>query len=351
MNTIEKPNSSISDNPYLIIAEPLQKNQIFIPGDNSCIRIIFIVYALIGFSPVIGGIIIMINGGPEIGLPIFLAFLFPIVPIIMSFKKNLEIQKDILNKTITVYDKNICCCVKKYNFSLDHIQIKYNFRSSKIICNSENTCRAVIILNVNPNEIDLDKGYIRNSPFKFYNQFNCGTISNELQSNLDNFTDLKFENKIKEELKEYEPNFEKNLRSHFILVDNDITYYIIKVSEYLYIYYTYNYYYNCITEEKFERLDWAYSNNFDRIFLGVVKNSSSYKITFTYNINTIDKFCIESKDECYFFKVVLNSGVNENICKFTKKQEKNLNHFLYLINGQINKINKKIIDNCPPTIK
>lgn len=351
MITIEKPNSSISDNPYLIIAEPMQKNQIFIPGDNYCKIVVFIIYTLIGSTQVIGGTIIMVSGAPEIGLPIILAFLFPIVIMIMRFKRNLEIQKDILNKTITVFDKNICCCYKKYNFSLDYIQIMYNFRSTKNICNVENTCDAVIILNVNPNEIDLDKGYIRNSPFKFYHQFNCGRISNELSSNLNNFTDFKFENKIKEELKEYEPNFEKNRTFHFLDREKDITYYIIKVSEYLYIYYTYNYYYNCITEEKFERLDWAYSNNFDRIFLGVVKNSSSYKITFTYDINTIDKFCIESKDKWYFFKVMLNSGVNENICKFTKKQKKNLNHFLYLINGQINKINKKNIDNCPPTIR
>ena len=174
-----------------------------------------------------------------------------------------------------------------------------------------------------------------------------------IASNLNNFTDFKFENKIIEELEIYEPNFKKDKFKRFIGINrvDDITYYIVKVSEYLYIYYSYNYYYDYTKEEKFERLDWVYSNNFDRIFLGVVKNSSSYKITFTYDINTIDKFCIESKDKWYFLKVMLNSGIYENICKFTKKQDRNLNHFLYLINGHINKINKKNIDNCPPTIK
>ena len=99
----------------------------------------------------------------------------------MCFQKNLEIKKDILNKTITVYDKNLFCCYKKYNFSLDYIQIIYNDRGMKKICNCENSCGEVNIYNVNPSEIDLDKGYIRNSPFKFYNKFTCGFInSNEL---------------------------------------------------------------------------------------------------------------------------------------------------------------------------
>lgn len=70
MITIEKPNSSISDNPYLIIAEPPQKNQIFIPGDNYCKIVVFIVYTLIASTQIAGGSIIMASGAPEVGLPI-----------------------------------------------------------------------------------------------------------------------------------------------------------------------------------------------------------------------------------------------------------------------------------------
>ena len=110
------------------------------------------------------------------------------------------------------------------------------------------------------------------------------------------------------------------------------------------------------SNESFERLDWIYSNDFDRIFIGVVKNDSSYINTFIYNTNTIDKFILEIKDGKYCFKILLKNGNNTEICRYKREQEDNLNTFIYLINGQINKINnvnqnQATPDNSAPTIQ
>ena len=40
-------------------------------------------------------------------------------------------------------------------------------------------------------------------------------------------------------------------------------------------------------------------------------------------------------------KIILNDGANTEICRYTKQKWGELNTFIYLINGQINKINSK----------
>ena len=129
----------------------------------------------------------------------------------------------------------------------------------------------------------------------------------------------------------------------------------VKISDHFYMFFNYNYLFNSKPNEGFERLDWIYSNDFDRIFFGVVKNDSSYVNTFIYNTNTIDKFVLEIRDGKFCFKILLKDGTNTEICRYNREQEDNLNTFIYLINGQINKINNDnqnqvISDNSAPTM-
>ena len=77
----------------------------------------------------------------------------------------------------------------------------------------------------------------------------------------------------------------------------------MKISEFFYCYYN-------IRNELFQRIDWIYSTNFDRIFIGIVKNDDSYIKTFIYNINSIDKLGMQNNDNGY---LVLSSVFNTAI--------------------------------------
>jgi len=195
---------------------------------------------------------------------------------------------------------------------------------------------------------DLDNSNIRNTPFKFIYRFYylIGT-RNKLYSKLTNFRGDKFKNKIKDEIDLYVP--EQNIIDKYHSI-------FMKISSHFYMFYNYNFFSGTKSDECFERLDWIYSNDFDRIFIGVVKNDTSYVNTFIYQTNSIDKFILELKNEKYCFKILLKDGTNTEICRYKKKQEKNLNTFIYLINGQINKINnvnqnQVTSDNSAPTIE
>ena len=82
-----------------------------------------------------------------------------------------------------------------------------------------------------------------------------------VNSNLSKFIKKTFENKIDDELKKYVPNFEKNNENNFLFqIDNSQKVYnqIIKISDYYYIYYSYNYLYDPDHKEIFKRIDWIF---------------------------------------------------------------------------------------------
>ena len=87
-----------------------------------------------------------------------------------------------------------------------------------------------------------------------------------------------------------------------------------------------------------KRIDIIYSSDFDRIFIGLVKYyEKSYKKTFIYNINTIDKFILQSykkSNEKYFLKVQLKG---QNIQDLDL-----LNISTYDTDGLLNILNEKV---------
>ena len=101
-------------------------------------------------------------------------------------------------------------------------------------------------------------------------------------------------------------------------------------------------------------MDWIYTNNFERIFIGVVKNDSSYVNTFIFSTNIIDKFILEINEGKFCFKILFKDGGKTEICRYKRYHKNNLNNFIYLINGQLNKINKDnqaTQDNSAPTVE
>jgi hypothetical protein len=114
---------------------------------------------------------------------------------------------------------------------------------------------------------------------------------------------------------------------------------LVKISDYYYVYHACNYFYSPNHHEIFGRIDWVYSKNFDRLFIGVIQDYN-YRKSGTYNINEIDKFVLRSKNNRYCLKICLKDGRNEDLCEFKEQNQKVLDSFIYLINGQINNITK-----------
>ena len=102
--------------------------------------------------------------------------------------------------------------------------------------------------------------------------------------------------------------------------------------------------------EKFERIDIIYSKNYDKIFIGVVKNDKEYINRLILNINTIDKFAMSMEKKGFGFKVLLKETINQNgICDFFNQSENSLEDFLFLLNGKLEDINEGSINNCEVT--
>ena len=92
------------------------------------------------------------------------------------------------------------------------------------------------------------------------------------------------------------------------------------------------------------RIDCIYSKNFDRFFIGLVKNTkTSYIKTFEYQTNNIDKFILTKKDNMKFeLKVIFKNGDTQQMYEIKKKDEDELKELVNLLNGAIIKKSNNI---------
>ena len=357
MSNLDKLTSESMNNPYIVIQENNEVNRL------SLCKGLFIAFAplFIIIFITIGPIILFARLGMPFLIPIFIA---PSFLILFCCKSKIVLIKDKANNSFTVEEKNYFCCKKSYSLPLEYTDIKTKGDGNESGPCCQHDLTGVIVLNINPNVIDIDSNNIKNTPFKFIYRFsNIIGSYRDLELELTNFIGSKFKNNIEEEINIYVPNYNKNnnqfnITFHFKNLFNKTTDRFIKISDHFYMFYNYNYLLSKSSNENFRRLDWIYTHDFDRIFLGVVKNDKTYLNTATYSIDSIDKFVLEIKDGKFCLKVMLKDGLNAEICRYTRDQESHLNTFIYLINGQINKINNKNNndypknkDNSAPTIE
>ena len=88
------------------------------------------------------------------------------------------------------------------------------------------------------------------------------------------------------------------------------------------------------------RLDFIYSGNFDRIFIGIVKSDlKSYVKTYEFYMNTIGKFILQKfqnfKDG-YDLKVMFKDKQIQDIWPIEKKTQEDLEGLVYLLNERLN---------------
>ena len=91
---------------------------------------------------------------------------------------------------------------------------------------------------------------------------------------------------------------------------------------------------------KIKRMDVIYSNDFKRIFIGIVKYyEKSYKNTFIFEIDSIEKFKFEQNklsNKYFNLKVELKNEEIKDICKI-ENEEDILNKILIALNEKLEK--------------
>ena len=89
------------------------------------------------------------------------------------------------------------------------------------------------------------------------------------------------------------------------------------------------------------RMDIIYSNNFDKLFIGLVNyKEEKYLKTFSFDINNIEKFILNPYKNCctekLMLKVIYKNNYSADICSYSK--ESKLEPLLFILNEKINKI-------------
>ena len=103
--------------------------------------------------------------------------------------------------------------------------------------------------------------------------------------------------------------------------------------------------YKCIRfcNNKDLRIDFIYSKNFDKIFIGVVKNNEKYRKTLEYEMNNIEKFYIEGSivdsHVVSHLKVLFKNEKSEYIYSFNFMDKENSEGLIYLLNEKLKLIN------------
>ena len=86
------------------------------------------------------------------------------------------------------------------------------------------------------------------------------------------------------------------------------------------------------------RIDFIYSENFDIIFIGVVKkDEKSYVKTFEFKMDNIDKFILQNLEDNtgFYLKVRFKDNQIQDIWSFKKISHKDLEELVYLLNERL----------------
>ena len=265
--------------------------------------------------------------------------IFTIILVVCLFcmcQKSAQIQmiKNILNNQLIIKVKKIFGSIK-YIFPLENVFIHCQETPNK------STKITVINTLKNPSEIDLDNSKIQISPipliFSFLeHQNNCKTY----QLLFGRFVEQqKFENNIIDEINKYARLYNK---SHFISSEKILLDKYMKFTEHFYTL--------IISQFSYERrVDFVYSNDFERLFIGLV-NKTNYINTFLIHCSQIDKFEVYSKKIAtedsdyndYYLKIIYNSQQPEQIKIFNSDSDSiYLNKMVLLLNGKLNDLRKK----------
>ena len=202
----------------------------------------------------------------------------------------------------------------------------------------ENNCspaHKVILYNdlKNKNDYNLDTSNIKESPLILKYSFEISLqygAHKELEFRLNNFINSKSSNNPFDTFKfMYIP---KNRKIGHFISRSSIC---VKYSENFFTFFFHIGDYEYDSDDQAVRIDFIYSESFDRIFIGVVKNyQKSYIKTFLFNTNTIDKFILQTnKLEGYDLRIMFKENNEiQTFWQIKKKRQEDLEDIAFLLN-------------------
>lgn len=99
------------------------------------------------------------------------------------------------------------------------------------------------------------------------------------------------------------------------------------------------FYYFSYEKKRISRLDIVYSNNYDRIFIGLVnKSQKAYTNKFTFYIDSIEQFILESihnSEANFYLKGIMKNKEIKNICRLDEYKAY-LEGLLLFLNQRLN---------------
>ena len=194
-------------------------------------------------------------------------------------------------------------------------------------------------------EINLDSTKIKEVPAKFSYVFEISSSGlNQvklLEERLNKFIFTKiFKNPLKFNIfdymkKEKDPSCSSFIPSFLIKVK------YIKFSDYFFTFYFKSDFGGTGDAHGALRIDFIYSEDFDRIFIGVVeKYEKSYIKTFEFRMDIIDKFVLQkfkNYGNGFDLKVMFKDKQIQEIWTIENKSQKDLEGLVYLLNERLNK--------------
>lgn len=343
-----------------------------------CIFFFVSLFFILSCILIINGLIISLYLNTIIGLCLIVTTLPISIFIVKCWTKKVELIKDESNHLLLIKGYNPFGCEKyRINIYLENLLLDLF-----IDPDYERRTYHLYIINTlkNTSEIDLDKSTIRNKPIKFYYLLKSINLPNNMnQESLCNFFGCppEFLNPILRD-----NSSKKKLKDCIRMSDNFISCYFNRPScnnEIFYIFFTlmnfiliigiifsiisiFSYvgtilgiissiisvigliflHYWIIAKRinRIRRIDIIYSTDFDRMFIGLVKYyEKSYKNTYIFDINSLDKFVLESyknNNEKYILKIIFkNQDIQDidivNIYNFQ------LDGILSILNERLNK--------------
>ena len=309
---------------------------ILYPSSYCCRN--FGIFFFVFIIPVVALILFISYKFDQITIVLLIFFsILDIVIIILILKnctKKYIISKDENKKRLYIQSLNY---FGKNRLNFDLCLETYHFQCTEKIDSDENgtaVFHKVILLNdlKNKNEYNLDTSNIKEIPliliYSFQISLQRGTHK-QLENRLNNYINSKNYNNA---IDQFEFKYIPKNRDQFLyfckskcvkFCDNFITFFFNRYQ------YEYNY------DDQAVRIDFIYSESFDRIFIGVVQNyQKSYIKTFLFNTNTIDKFILQANQlEGYDLRIMLKENNEiQTIWQIKKERQDDLEGLAFLLN-------------------
>ena len=334
------------EDPYFKIADPkpIESEIVVIKKSNLCFG--FILFITIFLALAAG--IPFIRYFPFIP-PII--FLLAVIFTLCLFKKNYILKKDKDKNILYVYQTNYLCIKSKIvEVPLKDVKIECCKGGEQYCCSNTKIIITIIRIYCTDQALyDLDNSNVQNRPIQCIHFLrNCIGNELELESKILGLSVEKHISEVKDELDEGYKNGMKRHKSrlHRMPQSYPVLPEIMQISKYFYSFRNFEVRYNVLDDvetkrEDFKQLDWIYSKNFDRIFIGVIKDNKSYMNKGIFEIDSLENFQFELMGELLHFQALLKDGNSVRLCTFKYIPENVLNDFIVLLNWQIIKIKKK----------